>query len=122
MESGELTWCDTDELAYFVHFLRHGVSFRFRRHCLLLVICLFFVIYCVYDIYIVYNIYMSSDVIIIPKEVARRGDLVVVPKKEYEKFVEWQNEAEDALEKVRRGRDEHKRGKTESPSSPRSFR
>jgi len=58
----------------------------------------------------------------IPKRLTKGEELVVVQKNDFEAFKKWQREASDALVKVRRGRQEHRKGKTVTASSPRRFR
>ncbi|MEK7479547.1 MAG: hypothetical protein AAB634_03390 [Patescibacteria group bacterium] len=65
---------------------------------------------------------MSQDVATIPKEVTRQGELVVVAKKEFEKYLKWKSEIWDTLQKVRQGREEYKNGKTKTLSSSRMLR
>ena len=58
----------------------------------------------------------------IPKKLSGGNDLVVVRRKDFELFKKWQDETINALAKVRRGRKEHRQGKTVVVSSPRFFR
>lgn len=48
----------------------------------------------------------------IPKRVTRGAELVVVPRKEYERLQRHLAEMQDALAKIRRGEQEHRTGKT----------
>ena len=65
---------------------------------------------------------MASQIATIPKKVSGGEELVVVKRSEFELFRKWQEEAQDALAKVRRGRAEYKNGKTVVASSPKRFR
>lgn len=65
---------------------------------------------------------MNTQIATIPKKISGGEELVVVRKSDFTAYQEWQSEVHDALEKVRRGRDEYKRGKTALAHSPRKFR
>ena len=65
---------------------------------------------------------MASNIATIPKRVSRGEELVVVRRKDFDAFKRWQDEVQDALRKVKRGRTEYRRGKTAIVSSPRTFR
>lgn len=58
----------------------------------------------------------------IPRELTKKGDLMVVPKKEYQAFLKLKDEIEDALKKIMRGEKELKEGKTKVVSSPKDLR
>ena len=62
------------------------------------------------------------ETITLPKKVTKGRELIVVPKKDFEDFKKWKAGVRTAIEKVRRGRNEYKSGKTIVASSPRSFR
>jgi len=61
------------------------------------------------------------NIITIPKELIREKKLVLVPQKEYQAFLNWREETEDALAKISRGERELRSGKTRVVSSPREL-
>lgn len=65
---------------------------------------------------------MASQIATISKKVSGGEDLVVVKKSVFELFQKWQEEVNDALVKVRRGREEYRKRKTAVVSSPKQFR
>lgn len=65
---------------------------------------------------------MAQEIATIPKKVSGGDELVVVKKRDFVMFRKWQKEVIEALAKVRRGREEHKKHKTITVSSPRAFR
>ena len=65
---------------------------------------------------------MNNPIATIPKKVSGGEELVVVKRKDFEEFMKWQSETQDALSKVKRGRAEYKKRKTVTASSPRKFR
>lgn len=65
---------------------------------------------------------MDSQIATIPKKVSGGEELVVVKKSVFESFQKWQEEVNDALAKVRRGREEYRKRKTAVVSSPKQFR
>lgn len=65
---------------------------------------------------------MVNSIATIPKRVSGGEELVVVKRRDFEQFRKWQEGVQDALEKVRRGRAEHRNGKTITASSPKRFR
>ena len=65
---------------------------------------------------------MDTQTAVISKTISGGEDLVVIKKRDFDLFRKWQEEVNDALEKVRRGREEHRNQKTIITASPRSFR
>ena len=65
---------------------------------------------------------MNSRVATISKEVSGGEELVVITRKDFELFQKWQEEINEALAKVTRGREEYRKKKTIVVSSPRRFR
>ncbi len=65
---------------------------------------------------------MSIPTIKIPKQLSDGEDLIVVRRKDFEAFSRWQEEVADALAKVVRGRQEHRRGRAITASSSRALR
>ena len=64
---------------------------------------------------------MSKNIAIIPSRVTKGEELVVVPRSSYKKFLAWEQETEDALAKVSRGRKAHREGKTLVVNSPKDL-
>ena len=58
------------------------------------------------------NLVNMAPVVTIPKKVSGGEELFVIQKREFEAFRRWRTEANDALAKVKRGREEYKRKKT----------
>ena len=66
---------------------------------------------------------MSTLSVTIPKEINKgKKELIVVCRREFEAFQKWQAEAQNALAKVKRGREEYRQKTTIVASSPRIFR
>lgn len=65
---------------------------------------------------------MTNAIATIPKKVSGGEELVVVKRSDFELFRKWQEEVQDALIKVRRGRAEYKNKKTIVVASPKRFR
>lgn len=65
---------------------------------------------------------MTSPIATISKKVSGGEELIVVKKSDFAIFQRWQAEINDALAKVRRGREEYKKRRTMVVSSPRTFR
>ncbi|MEK7193663.1 MAG: hypothetical protein AAB652_02635 [Patescibacteria group bacterium] len=65
---------------------------------------------------------MASNIATISKKVSNGEELVVIRRKDFDAFKRWQDEVQDALHKVKRGRMEYRRGRTAIASSPREFR
>jgi len=65
---------------------------------------------------------MVNHIATIPKRVSGGEELVVVKRRDFEKFRKWQKETQDALAKIKRGRAEYRNGKTIAASSPKRFR
>ena len=65
---------------------------------------------------------MATSTAIIPKKVSGGEELVVVKRADFEVFQKWQNEVDDALSKIKRGREEYKNKKTVVADSTRKFR
>ncbi|MEK7212386.1 MAG: hypothetical protein AAB686_01790 [Patescibacteria group bacterium] len=65
---------------------------------------------------------MANQIATISKEVSGGEELVVVKRSDFELFRKWQNEVQNALAKVRRGRTEYRNGKAIVASSPKRFR
>lgn len=65
---------------------------------------------------------MVTATVTIPKRISGGEELVVVKRADFEVFQRWQNEINDALSKVRRGREEYRNKKIIVASSPRKFR
>ncbi|MBU2578688.1 hypothetical protein KKA09_01035 [Patescibacteria group bacterium] len=61
------------------------------------------------------------SIVAIPKKITKGEELIVIPKKELEKFWQWKAEVEDALFKIRKGRKELKEGKTYKVNSPKEL-
>ncbi|KPJ56784.1 hypothetical protein AMJ49_03880 [Parcubacteria bacterium DG_74_2] len=64
---------------------------------------------------------MSKNVISIPSKITKGEELIVIPRSLYEKFVLWEKEVKDVLEKVERGRKAYREGKTYEVKSPREL-
>ena len=64
---------------------------------------------------------MKNSIATIPKQVSGGEELVVLPRRSFDVFQKWQQEIEDALGKVRRGRQEYRARKTIVTLSPRRF-
>ena len=65
---------------------------------------------------------MATQIITIPKKLSKGEDLVIIRKRDFEAFRRWQEEVQEALRKVERGRKEYRRKKTVVAPSPRVFR
>lgn len=65
---------------------------------------------------------MASQIATIPKKVSGGEELVVVKRRDFKLFQKWQTEVNDALAKVKRGREEYKKGKTIISPSSHKFR
>lgn len=65
---------------------------------------------------------MAPQIATISKKVSGGEELVVVKRSDFELFRKWQEEVNDALAKVKRGREEYKKGKTVVAPSPSKFR
>jgi len=65
---------------------------------------------------------MATQIATIPKQISRGEELVVLKRSDFEAYRKWQEEVNDALSKVKRGKEEYKKGKTFSVSSPRFLR
>ena len=65
---------------------------------------------------------MVTLIATISKKVSGGDELIVVKKSDFEAFQKWTQELNDAIVKVRRGRDEYKNRRTVTVSSPRKFR
>ena len=65
---------------------------------------------------------MANQVATISKKVSGGEELVVVRRKDFEEFKKWQDEVQEALAKVARGRGEYKDRKTIVANSPKKFR
>lgn len=65
---------------------------------------------------------MVTATVTIPKKISGGEELVVVKRVDFEVFQRWQNEINDALSKVRRGREEYKKKKIIVAVSPKKFR
>ena len=65
---------------------------------------------------------MVTATVTIPKRISGGEELVVVKRADFEVFQKWQNEINNALSKVRRGREEYKNKKTIMVASPKRFR
>ena len=65
---------------------------------------------------------MSTQIATIPKHISKGEELVVLKRSDFEAYRKWQDEVNDALSKVKRGREEYKKGKTTSASSSRELR
>lgn len=55
---------------------------------------------------------MGTTKVTIPNSSEGTSDLVAIPRKEYQEFLQMKAETEDALEKIKRGEEEYKQGKT----------
>lgn len=69
-----------------------------------------------------YDTLMITPVATISKKATLGDELVVLRRGDFEAFEQWQAEVQDALQKVKRGRQEYRRGKTVTALSPRVFR
>lgn len=65
---------------------------------------------------------MTNQIATIPKKVSGGEELVVIKRSDFELFRKWQEEINNALVKVRRGREEYKKRTTVVVSSPSKFR
>ena len=59
--------------------------------------------------------------ITIPKKLAEKGDLILIPRKDFKAFEKWRAEVKDVLAKVVRGRKEYREKKTRVVSSPKEL-
>lgn len=64
---------------------------------------------------------LERKVTFIPKKLTKGEPLVVLPRKDYEEFLQWKNQVSDALDKVRRGRKAYKEGRTQVADSPKDL-
>lgn len=64
---------------------------------------------------------MTKNTITIPKKIAKGEELIVIPRSLYEKFVRWERELKEVLEKVERGKKAYREGKTYIVESPREL-
>ena len=65
---------------------------------------------------------VGMNVITIPKKIAGRGDLVVLPRREYELLLTSRRKVEDIDSAIDTGLSEYKAGKYKGPFSPREAR
>ncbi len=65
---------------------------------------------------------MVTQIATIPKHISKGEELVVLKRSDFEAYRKWQEQVNDALSKVKRGREEYKRGKTLVASSSRKLR
>ena len=65
---------------------------------------------------------MNTQIATIPKKVSGGNELIVVRKKDFQIFEKWHAQINDALAKVKRGREEYNRKKTVIALSTRKFR
>lgn len=65
---------------------------------------------------------MATQIATIPKKISGGHELVVVKREDYQLFQKWQAEINDALTKIRRGREEHRNKRTVIVSSSRKLR
>lgn len=65
---------------------------------------------------------MTTITATISSKVSGGEELVVVKRRDFEAFWKWQEQVSAALLKVKRGREEYKKGKTILAFSPRRFR
>lgn len=63
-----------------------------------------------------------SKIIATTKAVRKGEELIAVKRTDFKMFRKWKNEVNEALLKVKRGREEYKKNKTVAASSPRRFR
>ncbi|OGF83174.1 hypothetical protein A2924_01830 [Candidatus Giovannonibacteria bacterium RIFCSPLOWO2_01_FULL_44_16] len=65
---------------------------------------------------------MVAQIATIPKHISKGEELVVLKRSDFEVYQKWQEQINDALSKVKRGREEYKKGKTIRASSSRELR
>ena len=65
---------------------------------------------------------MNTLIAKIPKIVSGGRELIVVKRDDFDAFLKWKEEINDALAKIKRGRIEHRSGRTIVASSPIKFR
>lgn len=60
---------------------------------------------------------MKTAHVTIPEASQGKPDLVAIPRQEYEEFLQMKTETADALQKIKRGNEDYKRGKTQAVKS-----
>lgn len=60
---------------------------------------------------------MSAATVTIPDAFQKSSDLVAIPRRDYQEFLQMRAEMEDALKKIERGNKEYKQGKTRTVQS-----
>lgn len=60
---------------------------------------------------------MKGTTVTIPSDSPKGQELIAIPRKEYQEFLQMKAETEDALEKIERGNEAYKKGKTQAVKS-----
>lgn len=65
---------------------------------------------------------MDMQITTIPRAVSNGDELVVLRRKDFDEFQQWNSQVKHALVKIHRGKREYQNGKTIVADSPKSFR